>query len=124
MIEGFERETKDLTQYELSLVPKFIGGFAGKYGKDNAITNDKIISVLKDRGVKISQSRVRKIINHIRNRGLVEGLIASSAGYYISTDLEELQKYVLSLQSREDAIRVIKEGFEAQIRRIKSKQNN
>ncbi|MEO6707193.1 MAG: hypothetical protein ABIN04_15245 [Ginsengibacter sp.] len=119
MIENFYEYTHDLTEYELSLVPKFVAGFAGKNGKENAITNDTIIARLKERGVTVSSARVRKLINHIRNRGLIDGLLASSRGYFVSTDEEEINKYILSLQSREDAIRVVKEGFEAYLRRLK-----
>lgn len=124
MIEGFERETQDLNDAEIKLLPMFVAGFANKRGKENAVTNKEIVERLSQRGVKIGEPRVRKLINHIRNKGIVEGLIATSVGYYISEDIEEINKYILSLQSREEAIRVVREGFEAQVRRLKQKSNN
>jgi len=122
MIEGFENETSDLTEHELSLLPTFVAGFANKKGKQNAVTNKEIVERLANRSIKIGEVRVRKIINHIRNRGIIDGLVATSSGYYISEDPEEIQKYILSLESREHAIRIIKEGFEAYLRRLKIKQ--
>lgn len=118
MIEGFERETHDLNSFELSLLPTFIAGFAGKRGKDKAVTNKEIIERLKTRNIVVGEARVRKIINHIRNRGLVEGLVASSIGYYISEDVEEIDRYIESLSSRESAIRTVKESFMAYSRRL------
>ena len=121
MIEGFEKETHDLTDYEKSLLPQFVAGLATKKGKENAITNKEIISALKNRNIVVGEARVRKIINHIRNKGLVEGLVASSRGYYVSNDMEEIKSYILSLTGREEAIRIVREGFEAQIRRMNLK---
>ena len=118
MIEGFEKETHDLNSFELGLLPVFVAGFAGKRGKDKAVTNKEIIERLKSRNIVLGEARVRKIINHIRNKGLVEGLVATSKGYYISDDPEEIKSYIQSLLGREEAIRVIREGFEAQIRRM------
>ena len=122
MIEGFEKETEELNDFEKSLLPKFVAGLSTKKGKGAAITNKQMIAGLKDRGIEVGEARVRKIINHIRNTGLVEGLIATSKGYYVSNDIEEINKYIESLLGRESAIRIVREGFEAQIRRLKNIQ--
>lgn len=115
MIENFEEYTHDLTEYELQLVPKFVNSFQNKIGKENAVTAKTI-----EAKMKVSGPRIRKIINYIRNRGLVEGLVASSSGYYITNDIEEVKKYIESLDGREQAIRVVREGMEAYLRRIKN----
>jgi len=109
MLPGFETQTEDLSDYEkYTLVPVFITGFRNKYGKQNAVTNKSIVTRLKVK-YKISDVRVRKIINYIRNHGLIPGLVASSEGYYISHDVSELKRYVQSLQGRENEIRRVKE---------------
>lgn len=117
MLNGFEKETSELSSAEIELIPTFISGLSKKVGKKNSITNKAIVQSLKNKGISISEPRVRKIINHIRKKGLIDGLIASSNGYYISTDIEEIKAYIDSLYGREEAIRIIREGFEAQIRR-------
>lgn len=118
MIENFEEQTHDLTDYELQLVPIFVKGLQTKIGIEKAVTA-KSIEALMSLKYKVSGPRIRKIINHIRNRGLVEGLIAGNAGYYISTDVEEIKLYIQSLESRESSIKTTREGMEAYLRRLK-----
>lgn len=109
MIKKFEDETQPLTEYEeKTLVPVFIRGLITKVGKDNAITNSQIVKAMKGANYKVSDTRVRKIINHIRINGLVNGLIATSGGYYIATSEKELQEYEESLLGRESAIRAVR----------------
>lgn len=119
MIQNFEEFTHDLTDYELQLVPAFVKGFQSKVGADHAVTAKTIEDHMKGK-YKVSGPRIRKIVNYIRNRGLVEGLVASSAGYYITKNEDEVKKYIESLDGREQAIRVIKEGMEAYLRRLKN----
>ena len=119
MILNFEEYTHDLTEYELSLVPKFVNSFQSKVGKEHAVTAKMIEEKMTVAGHKVSGPRIRKIVNYIRNMGLVEGLVASSSGYYISNDHKEISDYIQSLEGREGAIRVVREGMEAYLRRLK-----
>ena len=109
MIKNFENETAPLSEYEeKTLVPVFIRGLITKVGKDNCITNGQIVKAMKGAGYRISDTRVRKIINHIRINGLVQGLIATSDGYYVATTEQELIEYEESLLGREAAIRAVR----------------
>ena len=109
MINGFEYETQPLTDYEVNkLLPVFIQGLSTKIGKANSVTNTHIVKALKRLGLKVDGPRARKIINHIRVKGLVHGLIATSDGYYIATTEKELAEYEESLKGREDAIRAVR----------------
>lgn len=106
MLPGFEDITRDLTDYELkTLVPLFIRGLAKKYGKKNAITNKQIVKSLMAKGYEVSDVRVRKIINHISVTEVLPGLVASSAGYYRTNDINDLKRYEESLAGRELQIR-------------------
>ncbi len=120
MIDGFEVETAPLSEYELKLVPKFVNGFQNKIGKDNAITNKQIVAAMKKFGFNMSDSRVRKIINHIRIHNLVSCLMATSAGYYISKDPEEIKSFVESLKGMESAINRVRRSMEHQLREMVS----
>jgi hypothetical protein len=105
MLSCFEDYTHDLTEKEKALVSFFVLGFENKRGSENAITNSKIRATILDRkGIKISDARVRKIINYIRIYDLVPGLIATSRGYYVSADPEEILKYIESLVGRKNEI--------------------
>ena len=109
MIKGFDNETEPLTEYERDvLVPVMIRGLISKVGKERAVTNKYIVSCMKKQDYKISDARVRKVINFIRTNDLVPCLIATSDGYYIAESEKELLDYEESLLGREDAIRAVR----------------
>lgn len=105
MLKGFEFETQPLTPYEANtLLPVFVWCLESKVGKAMCVTNGQITTGMKKKGYKVSEPRVRKIINHIRMFGLVPGLIATSEGYYVATTEKELDDYIESLNGRVVAI--------------------
>jgi predicted GTPase len=115
MIQGFEQETQPLTEYEEQLLlPVFITGLSKRIGKDLAISNAEMVDILRKKDYKISDVRVRKIINHIRTHGLVKGLIANSSGYFVATTIEEIHDYEKSLMDRENAIRAVRMSIRKQ----------
>jgi len=118
MIDGFERETDDLSDYELKTVlPAIERGLWTKWGRKSAVTNKEIVNGLAhNMGIKTTEPRVRKIINHIRNRGLVPCLIATSSGYYIAQNRKEMEDYIASLIGREESIRMVRESMQQQLR--------
>jgi hypothetical protein len=76
-INGFEILTAELSHYEQEvLLPKIVAGLATKKGKELAITNKKICKGMKERGMTITEVRVRKLVNYIRTHDLLPGLIA------------------------------------------------
>lgn len=112
MIEGFIEETKELTAEEISIAKDMASRLSRTIGKNNAVTSTKIISHYKDKqGIKISGARVRKIINFIRVNKLVKNLISTSDGYYVAQTKEEVEKYVLSLNQRIEAITQVRNSF-------------
>lgn len=109
MINGFLNETEPLTEYERDVIlPIMVRCLSAKTGKENAVTNRHIVSSMRRQGYKITDSRVRKVINHIRTADLVPCLIATSGGYYIAESEKELKDYEDSLHGREDAIRNVR----------------
>lgn len=118
MLNGFKEQTKPLSDYELkTLVPRIVRGLTKKVGKEKAITNTEIVAILKKEGYKLSEVRVRKIINYIRVNGIIERLIATSDGYYIANNEQEVRDYIESLKGREEAIRAVRRRLEAQLQR-------
>lgn len=100
MLPGFEDETHDLTDAELKLVAAFATSFKKYVGPENTITSFQIIERFASKGKKMSGARVRKIISYIRTEGLVPGLMATSNGYYITTDPLEHRKWIESMMGR------------------------
>lgn len=120
MLAGFEETTYELTDFEKSLLPVFIKGFARKHGKHDAVTNRQIVARLKSAYPKITEVRVRKIINHIRKNNLIPGLVADSKGYYVTQDPEEVKRYIHSLAGRESEIRKVRECFYDYLNKLKT----
>ena len=106
MLTNFEKITVELNEKELAIVPSIIQAF-GKYTKENPIKAPQIVSrynasVAKG-GVKLTEPRLRKIVNHIRSFGLLP-LIATSNGYFVSYDKAEIQLQITSLNVRANSI--------------------
>lgn len=118
MIQGFEDQTEPLTEYEESeILPHIVRGLRLKVGKAMSVTNKAIVEGMKrNLGLKITEPRVRKIINHIRVNDLVPCLIATSQGYYIAESEQELKDYEESLLGREEAIRSVRLSIQRQRR--------
>ncbi len=124
MIKNFEDQTEELNSYELSkLVPAMVNGLKTKIGKNNAIKNADMVKAMKRAGYSITDVKVRKIINHIRNNALVPCLIATSKGYYVGDSLQELEDYITSLAQREKAIKDVRIAIQNQVRERYETQN-
>lgn len=73
MINGFEKETHELTEYELTIVPVIVKHIKNNIGKANAIKNKDIIRRLNLLGYqKLNAARIRKLIHYIRVKRLVQ----------------------------------------------------
>ena len=105
MINGFEKETQPLDEYEKNyLLPIVLKGLKKKTHESLAVTNQVMIEALKQRGYKVTPARLRKIINFIRCQGLIRNLVASSKGYWIESDSIRRQKYKQSIKQRAEAM--------------------
>ena len=119
MIKGFSNETSPLNDYELRvLLPVILAGLKDKQGKRHAVTNGYIIGRLKQQGYRIDAPRLRKVINHIRTNDLIPGLIATSEGYFLAEDEQELMDYEDSLRGREEAIKAVRLAIARQRRML------
>ncbi len=115
MIQGFEQQTEPLNEYErVVLLPVIAQGLRTKIGKAKAISNKKICAAMVAAGYQLNDSRLRKVINHIRCNGVVECLIAASNGYYVAETNAELRDYEQSLLGRELAIAAVRKSLTEQ----------
>ena len=118
MIKNFERETSPLSDYERDeLVPLVVQVLQHCKGKKYALSNKNFISRWGG-GYKLNPARFRKVVNYVRNKGLIKGLIATSKGYYIAQTRQELEDYIKSLQGREDAVKELRRSMVKQIKKL------
>lgn len=112
MINGFEDQTHELTEYELRiLLPGMINGLRTKVGSKNSITSGKAIKGMKEKRLKIDSPRFRKLINYIRIKGMIHNLVASSKGYHIATSQSECERFIESLDQRINAITTVRDAM-------------
>ena len=106
MITQFEEITQALTTEERDLyLPIIRDGLKLRVGAKYAIRNKTICTIMLNKGyTKITEARVRKIINAIRMEGLVPHLVANSKGYYVATSVKEVEDYCKGLEERAKAI--------------------
>lgn len=114
MIRNFFRETDYLSRYEeKTVLPKVVEILEHRKGMSQIITSNNIIT-LYGASDKESSARVRKVINYIRNHGIIPCLIATSKGYYIATDAKEITDYEESLRGRVSAIHKMRQSIHRQ----------
>jgi hypothetical protein len=112
MIDVFENKTKELGEREILLAHDFAKAFNHRpFGEQHAILSTEIIAAYHAKGVKMNNSRIRKIIQYIRLNQLVMNLIGSQKGYHRSDDPIEIQKYIDRLDQRIILIQRIKKSF-------------
>lgn len=120
MIQGFNNETAPLTDYERKTILPIIAGWLRHTSKERPIINKTATKWLKDRGYNISEPRFRKVVSAIRIEGIVENVIATSKGYYVTDDPAEVAEYITSLRERASAINAVADALTQQGRKIET----
>ena len=116
-ITGFEKQTHELTAYEMTVIlPKVVKQLKTKIGRKNAVTNKHVCEKFVEYGYQLTPPRFRKIINHIRINGLISLLVSSSKGYYIATSRSECERYIESLDQRINSITTVRDSLFYQLK--------
>lgn len=116
MVTNFEEYTAPLTDDEKTLCRYLMAGFERRTIKNPIVSRDIMAGVncrLGEYGVKnkLTEARLRKIVNHIRVNAL-QPLMATTRGYYLSDDPMEIRRQIQSLRDRRDAIEAAARGLE------------
>lgn len=105
MIKGFEDYTENLSDADIDTARKVYRVMYYYFDRDLVVTNDMIRSEMEiNYHIKLSPSKVRKLINWIHVNNHIPYLIASQNGYGCAKTIEELQDYKKSLEGRVSAI--------------------
>jgi hypothetical protein len=110
MVTNFENITYKLTNDELKMAKVIAANLAVKT-KENPVKADAIIKGMNNAGYKLTEARLRKIVNLLRSDGVLP-IIATSKGYYVSRDKTEIIKQIKSMAERADAILNAAKGLE------------
>jgi len=111
MITNFENITHELNDIELEMLPLMIEGFK-RYTKQYPIKEPEIVARFnsKNSRLKLNGARLRKLVNHIRCHSMLP-LIATSKGYYVSSDIAEIRNQIKSLRERANSINRCADGL-------------
>lgn len=120
MIKGFDNETAPLNEYEERTLLPIIANWLKQTNKLKPIINKKATIFLNNKGYKINEARFRKIVNAIRMRDIVPNVVATSKGYYVSSDAEEVAAYIQSLRDRAGAINAMADALVRQGSKIEA----
>jgi hypothetical protein len=132
MIRNFEEYTAELSEDEAKyIMPRLQMLLTLAIGKERAITNKQIVREIntlnpltkpdeKDPGlswnVKTSEPRIRHMIHILRVSDAVPFLVATSHGYYISNDKQEIEEYMGSVDDRLRSIYQIRRALKRQMK--------
>ena len=115
MITGFEEHTAELSSEEMEILPLVIHGFRN-YKKNNPIKAELIVTRMNEfllsngYKIKMSQPRLRKMVNYIRTNGIIP-LIATSHGYFTTDCKETIIEQIKSLMERANSIERCAQGL-------------
>lgn len=111
MVTNFETITIPMTDEEISMANLLVKSF--KQNPEGTVwTSSQIIKGFARHGYICSGARVRKIISYIR-RNSVAPILASSSGYYLSYNIDEIKRQIISLDDRIAGIRSARDGLSA-----------
>ena len=105
MIQAFKELTPDISDKEREVVLKVVRMLRSCIGKSNTINNRMIAHrLIIDSHEPTSPYRIRQIINYIRIKGLIIGLVSNSKGYYVAESEEEFLAVIDSFFNRVESI--------------------
>jgi len=118
MIRNFEELTKECTEYELNyIMPVLVDNLTAARGKKNAVTNEMLRrALLHMLDIKTSGPRIRYMIHVLRVSDIIPFLIATSDGYYVTDDEEEIKTYIGSIEDRLRSIYQIRRALKRQVK--------
>lgn len=121
MINGFEKETASLNEYERNTLLPIIASWLRKTSISRPIVNRVATQWLRDRGYECTEARFRKVVSTIRLENIVSNVIATSKGYYVSDDAGEIADYITSLRERAGSINAIADALTKQGKAVEAR---
>lgn len=104
MIVGFEEFTIELNDKEKVIAERIAVGLRHRIGKKNAITNKQIRLKLSAEGHRLADATIRKMVQYIRQHGIVKRVCSTSNGYFVAETDEELNNWITSMKQRGKSI--------------------
>ena len=126
MLTLFNDVTRELSKMEKeTLVPMLLETLSNTH-ETNKYTTKHLTGWFDACRIKVSDARIRKMINYIRTHYLTKPhmLVGTSKGYFLTMDSEIVDAQIDSIQGRIDAEIYLRESFKEQRDYIKKLKSN
>ena len=111
MITNFESITADLNKDEMLQLSTVVETLKNiRIPTKASVIVDFLRVPMWLNGVKFTDVKLRKYANYIRSNGLLP-LIATSDGYFVTSDTEKIEKQIKSLEQRANSIMKCADGM-------------
>jgi len=100
---------------EQTLLPLVIGILSHRNQKQKVFSNTRIRKVLKEFGEDIDERQIRALVFHIRNNNLLPLLIANNEGYYIASNIEDVNAWIATQQGKIEAMQLTLSSIKTQM---------
>lgn len=110
-----------LTPHEEEVLYPLVVKILSHRPKEKVFSNTKIRKILKEFGEDIADSQIRKIVFNIRHSGAIPLLIANSEGYYIASNIEEVNAWIDTHKGKIQSMKVTLLNIEMQFEKLKEK---
>jgi hypothetical protein len=110
-----------LTSHEEGILYPLVVKILSHRSKDNVFSNSKIRNILKEFGEDIADAQIRKIVFNIRHNAEIPLLIANSEGYYMASNIEEVNTWIDTHKGRIEALQMTLRNIESQFNDYKEK---
>jgi len=94
----------NLTPHEDKVIYPLVIGILSHRGKEKVFSSTKISKILREFGEEITDAQIRKIVFFIRKRNHIPLLLANHEGYFIASNIEEVNAWIDSHKSKISAM--------------------
>ncbi len=118
-----------LSEYEENIILPLVEKLLNHRDKEKVFSNSDIRNTLIEFGeYKISDADIRKIVYHIRQRGITSLLIANSNGYYKASNIQEVNDWITThkgkIEKMKNTLKAIEKKFEEQKAKLSTSENS
>lgn len=100
MKKRFTQHSDRMTNADMSAVKPMIQILKNRNIPKHRIRNWQIINKMEIIGEKVNEPSVRRIIQFIRNNSMLNFVVASQKGYYVSKDFNVALAYIQNIRKR------------------------
>jgi uncharacterized protein YlzI (FlbEa/FlbD family) len=104
----------ELTNHERQVIYPLVLQILSHRGKEKVFSNTKIRKILLEFGEEISDSQIRKIAFNIRKSGDITLLLANNEGYFVASNIEEVNTWIHTHQGKIEAMKSTLESIQNQ----------